>query len=81
HEIALLQKKIRALQDELFVSEKQSIEQELALYIMQRMYFERGKIQYQTLHDEYINQAKQMLLNPKEYNNILQGISGVHKKK
>ncbi len=81
HEIALLQKKIRALQDELFVSEKQSIEQELALYIMQRMYFERGKIQYQTLHDEYINQAKQMLLNPKEYNNILQGFSGVHKKK
>lgn len=79
-EILLLQKKINASQDALFIKEKQAIQQELAEYTIQRIFFERGKIHYQTLHDEYIREAKRILLGSKEYSDILQGTKGVHKK-
>lgn len=79
-EISELQKKITASQIALYTTEKEYIKQELAQYIMLRLYFERGKIQYNTLHDDYVSQATRILQQPKEYNDILQGIRGVHKK-
>lgn len=56
-----------------FSQHQTAIKQLLETAIMQRLYFERGKIQHNIAHDNYVKEAKKYIGNKKLYASILQG--------
>ena len=79
-QIQLLQAEINQHQSVLFETDKKQIKKELESLIIQRLYFEKGRIKHQTFEDEYLEQAKKYATNANLYSNIIEGMAGEHKK-
>ncbi|MCQ2959834.1 MAG: S41 family peptidase [Bacteroidales bacterium] len=72
NEVQHIQEKINLQQEKLFELDKTAIMQELGLFIIRHLYFEKGQIEYSIRDDEYITKAKEVLNNKDLYDNILQ---------
>lgn len=79
-EMKELEYSINSQQLTLFETNKKEIVYALESVIIQRIFFEKGKIKFQMYHDDVVDEAVKYLKNMSMYTNIIEGKTGIHKK-
>lgn len=73
NDIEALKKTAQSNQLQEFTTNKAHIQKLLEAALMQRLYFERGKIQHGIADDDYVKEAKKYIADKKLYSDVLQG--------